>query len=109
MVDATIARWKPELDCDICSENFGLYSEIKSHYRRRHPKSTFSISCCGRVLQKRCIIEEHARVHNDPKAFQCKDCGKCFTGKLFLEDHSKCHLPGGRQYKHSIALTYITI
>lgn len=100
MVDATIARWKPELDCDICSEKFSLYSEIKSHYRSRHPKSTFSISCCGRVLKKRCIIDEHARVHNNPKAFQCKDCGKCFTGKLFLEDHSRCHLPGGRQYKH---------
>ncbi|XP_075158447.1 uncharacterized protein LOC142231710 isoform X2 [Haematobia irritans] len=86
-VDATIARWKPELECRLCSEKFPCFYEIRKHTQFHHPTEEFYIMCCGIKLKYRFRIEEHAILHMDPKAFTCKDCGKRFHTKLKFLNH----------------------
>lgn len=85
--DRIIAKWRPFLECYICSQQFKNYLDIKHHFAQIHTKQEFYISCCSRRLKERFRVVEHARVHLNPQSFKCNFCDKCFTAKNTLYTH----------------------
>ncbi|XP_075158442.1 uncharacterized protein LOC142231708 isoform X2 [Haematobia irritans] len=86
-LDAIIAKWKPLLDCYVCSEKFPNFVAVKVHFEKEHPNDVFYIECCGRKIRYRFRFQEHASIHLNPVEFQCKYCAKCFTSQSTLDGH----------------------
>uniref|UniRef100_A0A1I8Q1K7 C2H2-type domain-containing protein n=1 Tax=Stomoxys calcitrans TaxID=35570 RepID=A0A1I8Q1K7_STOCA len=93
-IDATIAKWRPQLECHVCSGKFPTFSDVKKHFGQEHPGKEFYIACCGRKIKYRFRVEEHAAFHINPQAFQCQLCGRCFS--------AKCSLDGHHHFQHSL-------
>lgn len=90
-MDAIIAQWKPTLSCVACNDAFENFTLLKRHFRKKHPKLSFYVTCCQRKFKDRHQLEEHIRVHLNPDFFKCTTCGKCFSKKRNLTMHlSKC-------------------
>lgn len=90
-MDAIIAQWKPTLSCVACNESLESFTLLKRHFRKKHPKQSFYVTCCQRKFKDRHQLEEHIRVHLNPDFFKCATCGKCFAKKRNLTMHrSKC-------------------
>lgn len=87
--DELISRWRPDLQCELCSEHFPSFTLLKKHARRQHPNNEFYISCCERKLKFRCQIEDHASIHIDSSSFKCNLCGKCFLNGNNLQRHKR--------------------
>lgn len=88
MYDERIAKMRPTLKCEICSESFPTFSMLQRHCRNAHPNEDFYVKCCDRKFKGRSQLDEHLRSHcNDP--FVCKRCGRCFKWRSNLRVH-KC-------------------
>ncbi|XP_065363154.1 zinc finger protein 236-like [Calliphora vicina] len=86
-IDAFIAEWKQELECDICNQVFTNLTFLRKHFSTEHPKQKCYVSCCQRKLKHRFDIVEHIRFHIDPDTFKCKICDKVSTNSRNLNKH----------------------
>ncbi|XP_037810347.1 zinc finger protein 91-like [Lucilia sericata] len=86
-IDAFIAEWKQELECDICNLAFTNLTFLRKHFSIEHPKQKCYVSCCQRKLKHRFDIVEHIRYHIDPNTFKCKLCDKVSTNSRNLNKH----------------------
>ncbi|XP_075158658.1 uncharacterized protein LOC142231884 [Haematobia irritans] len=85
--DERIAKWRPTLPCELCSEVFPSFTTLKEHSRRAHPREEFQITCCDKKFFYRSKFEEHAMLHLDANAYKCDICGKVFATKSNLQIH----------------------
>uniref|UniRef100_A0A1I8PBE5 C2H2-type domain-containing protein n=1 Tax=Stomoxys calcitrans TaxID=35570 RepID=A0A1I8PBE5_STOCA len=86
--DIFIAQWKPNLDCDLCSETATNFNALRSHFRQVH-KTKCYIKCCDRKFYRRYVLMGHIRLHIDPETHKCEICGKSSTTKYNLKLHQK--------------------
>ncbi|XP_073829162.1 uncharacterized protein isoform X2 [Musca autumnalis] len=86
-MDNYIAKWKPCLNCEYCSETFPTYTLLKMHCQDQHPDREFYILCCGKKIMHRYRVEEHAIMHMKAATFRCLLCGNCMGSELSLKDH----------------------
>ncbi|XP_075158445.1 uncharacterized protein LOC142231709 [Haematobia irritans] len=95
----TIAKWKPFLNCYVCSEKFPSFGDVELHMRNKHPYDEFYIQCCRQKFKFLYNLEEHALSHVDSKAFLCRECGKNFKrksqllGHIYLSHEKGKHIP----------------
>lgn len=87
VLNASIAKWRPTLECDICGGVCTDFSYLKHHFSRNHPDSRCYVPCCGIKFTRRSELEQHARLHMDYEAFRCKICGKVLRRQLCLRKH----------------------
>ncbi|XP_068143854.1 transcription factor grauzone isoform X2 [Drosophila tropicalis] len=76
------------MGCELCIFLAEDFDGIREHFKEKHPDERPYIKCCGRKLNKRCLIQEHARRHENP---ECKDCGKVFANSSVLRAHWLVH------------------
>ncbi|XP_073828454.1 uncharacterized protein [Musca autumnalis] len=95
-MDEIIAKWRPYLKCESCSNPYTTFTLLKEHFLAEHPNEEFYILCCGRKLKYRFRVEEHAILHLNPKAFKCQLCGKCFTTRFTLLSHTNKKHPSAK-------------
>lgn len=88
-IDAFIAEWKQELECDICNQFFSNLTLLRKHFNSEHPKQKCYVSCCQRKLKHRFDIVEHIRYHIDPNTFKCTICDKVSTNSRNLNKHMR--------------------
>lgn len=88
VLDDLIAKLKPELPCEICSELCPSFTLLKYHFHTEHPDDDFYINCCNRRFTIRSRFEEHLRLHSDDP-LKCEGCGKCFKWRLTLNRHCR--------------------
>ncbi|XP_011291461.3 zinc finger protein 501 [Musca domestica] len=88
-IDEIIAKWKPSLECVICSITTTTFGLLRTHFRIHHPGQKCYITCCERKFSKRCDVYEHIQLHLDPSTFKCKVCGKCSTNSRNLAKHMR--------------------
>lgn len=86
-MDATIAKWKPTLQCAVCLRTYTSFSMLHVHFRHKHPNDSFYIICCRRKFSRRCKLVDHINLHLDPSCFQCDVCGKNLATKDALNSH----------------------
>ncbi|XP_013103093.2 zinc finger protein 34 [Stomoxys calcitrans] len=87
--DAFIAKWRPELECEICHEKFSTFSLLLQHFQQQHPDEKCHITCCQLKLYYRYEIEKHIYYHTEPEAFKCEVCYKVFTMRSTLIYHQQ--------------------
>lgn len=91
-LDASIAKLKPALECELCSKNFPSFTLLQNHFLVDHPGGEFHVSCCQRKFIHRSRLEEHLRIHKDtllPPSPQCPACGKKFELQKTLINHTR--------------------
>ncbi|SPP74843.1 transcription factor grauzone [Drosophila guanche] len=79
------------MGCELCIFLAEDFDGIREHFKEKHPEERPYIKCCGRKLNKRCLIQEHARRHENPEYIKCKDCGKVFANSSVLRAHWLVH------------------
>ncbi|XP_062132263.1 transcription factor grauzone [Drosophila sulfurigaster albostrigata] len=79
------------MGCELCIFLADDFDGIRDHFKDKHPDERPYIKCCGRKLNKRCLIVEHARRHENPEYIKCKDCGKVFANSSVLRAHWLVH------------------
>ncbi|KAH8291228.1 hypothetical protein KR054_009874 [Drosophila jambulina] len=79
------------MGCELCIFLAEDFDGIREHFKEKHPDERPYIKCCGRKLNKRCLIQEHARRHENPEYIKCKDCGKVFANSSVLRAHWLVH------------------
>lgn len=55
------------MGCELCIFLAEDFDGIRDHFKENHPDERPYIKCCGRKLNKRCLIVEHARRHENPE------------------------------------------
>lgn len=55
------------MGCELCIFLAEDFDGIREHFKEKHPDERPYIKCCGRKLNKRCLIQEHARRHENPE------------------------------------------
>lgn len=55
------------MGCELCIFLAEDFDGIRDHFKEKHPNERPYIKCCGRKLNKRCLIVEHARRHENPE------------------------------------------
>jgi len=55
------------MGCELCIFLAEDFDGIREHFKEKHPEERPFIKCCGRKLNKRCLIQEHARRHENPE------------------------------------------
>lgn len=78
------------MKCEICSEEFESFADIKTHYRKVHKQPGYII-CCDKKIFKRYIIVQHIMKHENPDAFKCEECNKIYSDNRTLENHKLSH------------------
>uniref|UniRef100_A0A1I8Q8F3 C2H2-type domain-containing protein n=1 Tax=Stomoxys calcitrans TaxID=35570 RepID=A0A1I8Q8F3_STOCA len=96
-LDEVIAKWKPNLECELCAVTCSSFSLLHQHFTQNHPSVMSYITCCQVKLTGRHDIEEHIRYHNDPNAFKCDLCERSFTSRRNLNRH--CRAKHNREVK----------
>lgn len=86
-LDAEIARWMPEVMCNVCGEKFRTFSETQRHVAEEHPNSKSYMMCCKQKFDIRHEFAEHVRSHMDPNNFRCQICKKFCISKTNLAEH----------------------
>ena len=80
------------LQCNFCLKKFTFPSDLKTHTRRKHEKTTkgpFICECCGVTLKTACRLKFHLLVCNkDEKPFPCLECSESYG----LEHHLRIHV-----------------
>lgn len=83
-----------ETPMTCCSQMFNYLIDYQKHQRSAHPRS---IVCpfCGKILKSRKTFLVHKRCHQNfsERKFKCQflDCNKAFNFKIHLENHERCH------------------
>ncbi|XP_075160174.1 uncharacterized protein LOC142233214 [Haematobia irritans] len=86
--DGLIAKWRSNLQCDLCSESYEKFSLLETHYLSKHPGESASISCCNQKLSYRPSIKNHVIYHlSSQSPVQCKYCSLSFNSQELLKDH----------------------
>ncbi|XP_013109981.2 myoneurin [Stomoxys calcitrans] len=96
-LDEVIAKWKPNLECELCAVTCSSFSLLHQHFTQNHPSVMSYITCCQVKFTGRHDIEEHIRYHNDPNAFKCDLCERSFTSRRNLNRH--CRAKHNREVK----------
>ncbi|XP_058836071.1 transcription factor grauzone-like [Topomyia yanbarensis] len=82
-----------QMNCELCSERFEAFNQLKKHYSRIHNKKGF-VKCCNLRFGDAKRLKEHIKVHINPSSFQCDKCDKNFCSKRSLRCHQLViHLP----------------
>lgn len=55
------------MGCELCIFLADDFDGIRDHFKDKHPDERPYVKCCGRKLNKRCLIVEHARRHENPE------------------------------------------
>lgn len=55
------------MGCELCIFLADDFDGIRDHFKDKHPNERPYVKCCGRKLNKRCLIVEHARRHENPE------------------------------------------
>lgn len=55
------------MGCELCIFLADDFDGIRDHFKEKHPDERPYVKCCGRKLNKRCLIVEHARRHENPE------------------------------------------
>ncbi|XP_017867263.1 PREDICTED: transcription factor grauzone isoform X2 [Drosophila arizonae] len=79
------------MGCELCIFLADDFDGIRDHFKDKHPDERPYVKCCGRKLNKRCLIVEHARRHENPEYIKCNDCGKVFANSSVLRAHWLVH------------------
>ncbi|XP_030381761.1 transcription factor grauzone [Scaptodrosophila lebanonensis] len=89
--DEEIIRKYIVMGCELCIFLAEDFEGIREHFKEKHEGERPYIKCCGRKLNKRCLIVEHARRHENPEYIKCNDCGKVFANSSVLRAHWLVH------------------
>ncbi|XP_065364153.1 zinc finger protein 816-like [Calliphora vicina] len=82
-----IAECMPEIECHKCYQSFNKFSLLRTHFKERHPKLQFYVTCCEKKFSIRSLLVHHLRLHMNPELYKCKICGECKTTKRYLSNH----------------------
>uniref|UniRef100_A0A1A9WFC9 C2H2-type domain-containing protein n=1 Tax=Glossina brevipalpis TaxID=37001 RepID=A0A1A9WFC9_9MUSC len=98
-LDAFIAQYRPELECDICNAVLSNFDCLRAHFSSEH-KTRCYVKCCGRKMFRRYVFAEHLRLHINPDLFKCDICGRASKSKhnLILHKHL-VHNESKQQYE----------
>lgn len=58
-----------DMNCEICEQPFGSFTEANSHYRHIHRRPSVTLRCCQRRM-KMCDIRSHIHYHLNPDMFK---------------------------------------
>lgn len=58
-----------KLKCDVCSQGFQVFAEIRKHYRTAHKRKGYVV-CCNKKFYKRVLILDHINKHLNPEYFK---------------------------------------
>uniref|UniRef100_A0A1A9Z5U9 C2H2-type domain-containing protein n=1 Tax=Glossina pallidipes TaxID=7398 RepID=A0A1A9Z5U9_GLOPL len=101
-LDAFIAQYRQELECDICNMVLSNFDSLRAHFSSEH-KTRCYVKCCGRKMFRRYVFAEHLRLHINPDLFKCDLCGRASKSKhnLILHKHL-VHNESKQQYECEI-------
>lgn len=94
--DVFIAKWRAQLECNVCFKTFPKYSILFQHFQAEHPNKRGQLTCCGELLNDRFEIVQHISQHTNINRYSCDKCPKIYKNASSLNRHrTKIHF-GGR-------------
>ncbi|XP_073831442.1 uncharacterized protein [Musca autumnalis] len=83
--DQFIAKWKPQLNCELCNVTCAKYTLLREHFAEQHPSEECYITCCQIQFRYRYEIVKHIYYHES--RFKCQLCRVPFYRKDTLTQH----------------------
>ncbi|CAD5221135.1 unnamed protein product [Bursaphelenchus okinawaensis] len=91
-------RDKPQYECEICHQVFGIKRELSTHLRTHSGEQPHKCDKCGKEFGTRQLLKKHDMWHTGQRSHVCETCGKAFFQKGHLTQHLMIH-KGGRPHK----------
>ncbi|XP_059219177.1 zinc finger protein 729 [Stomoxys calcitrans] len=104
LFDDLVAKWRPQLHCELCSQACDNFSLLELHYQQQHIGETAYVMCCNRKFVSRTHLREHVMYHLQPSVFQCNVCGaSCSSHGVLIQHQQKWH-PEFVEFSHNCQL-----
>uniref|UniRef100_A0A1I8PJW3 Uncharacterized protein n=1 Tax=Stomoxys calcitrans TaxID=35570 RepID=A0A1I8PJW3_STOCA len=87
--DKLVALWRSYLECEICHQLVGSYSQLKEHFSKNHGSEICYLMCCQMRLETRYDIDRHIHYHNAPQQLKCEACCKVYPSEQKLRSHKR--------------------
>lgn len=100
-VSATYSQLKPSdrsFKCNICSEDFNLYTQLEVHKRTHTAEKPFICTVCGRGFSFSRYLRQHMITHSVERPYSCNTCWKSFRRFEHLQVHTRSHT-GEKPYR----------
>ncbi|XP_073828695.1 uncharacterized protein [Musca autumnalis] len=87
--DQFIAKWKPQLNCELCNVTCTKFTLLREHFAEQHPSEECYITCCQIQFRYRCEIVKHIYYHEAANngEFKCDICYTAYPVKGDLNRH----------------------
>ncbi|XP_037817139.1 zinc finger protein 160-like isoform X2 [Lucilia sericata] len=84
-----IADYMPKLECHKCFKIFYKFSLLRTHFREKHPRLQFYVTCCEKKFSVRSLLVHHINLHINPDLYKCIICGERKATQRNLDNHMR--------------------
>ena len=89
-ITKTQGNARPEYICDICEEQFSVFSQFKKHTRETHNTRPLKCADCSQRFNDKLGLRTHSEAkHAKLKIFPCDICQKQFSAARLLYQHRR--------------------